>query len=286
VHRARLSLERPVVAERHVDAEALGLELAGAVDQLAAGVHDERAAIEDELVLAADAVHVDHRHPVAARHLVDELAPPGGLLEVERRGVRDKQDPRARGGLHLGRAVARPRVLADHDPGDGLSDAPQPVRLGARREVARLVEDLVVRQERLVVHPANLPVARQRRADRHVAVARVPRAPRRHAVDRADHRRRLARLHRDPAQPVERAVDELLAQHEVRQRVAGEGELREDDHVGALILGPAHPVEDALRVAREVADHVLELHAGYAHVVGHGTAVTAAPSTWMAAPLT
>src|SRR5215204_7617628 len=93
---------------------------------------------------------------------------------MERGRVRDEQDARAGGGLRLGRAVARPGVFADGDAGDGLADAPELVRVGAWGEVTGFVEDLVVRQEGLVVHAAQLAVAEDGGADGDVACADVP----------------------------------------------------------------------------------------------------------------
>jgi hypothetical protein len=61
----------------------------------AVGVHDERTAVEDELVLAADLVDVGEgkarfRHAVSRE--VEALVK---LLDLERRPVRDKQQLRA-----------------------------------------------------------------------------------------------------------------------------------------------------------------------------------------------
>ncbi len=64
-------------------------------------------------------------------------------------------------------------------------------------------------------------------------------------------------------QGLEVVVDEAGAHEEVFRRVAGEGELREGDDVGALVARARDVVEDLGGVAIEVADGGVDLGEGY-----------------------
>ncbi len=57
-------------------------------------------------------------------------------------------------------------------------------------------------------------------------------------------------------------VDEGAAQDEVFGRVAGDGQLRERDDVGAEIAGAADPVDDLRGVAGQIADGGVDLRQG------------------------
>ncbi len=145
--------------DRHVDDEQVLDELGTAGEQRAVGVEGERAAVEHQLVLAADLVDVHQRgvrvggpggeHPLAVRR----------LAEVVGRGVDVDGELGAAGGLFGERPVGAPDVLADADAHLDATDEVELHRVGLvpRREVASLVEDGVVGQEALAVgadHPA------------------------------------------------------------------------------------------------------------------------------------
>ena len=162
-----------------------------ACDDLAVGVDDGGVAVEDELVLAADEVAEDEREAVVARSRREHLLAALRLADVERRrGEVDEQ--LGSGGGEVGGGARLPDVLAD-----GHADAQPAERhhepLGARLEVALLVEDAVVREEALPVdrHGAR---RRRRRRTRSRVRHRTPTAcrrgrrslPSRAAISRAD----------------------------------------------------------------------------------------------------
>ena len=64
-------------------------------------------------------------------------------------------------------------------------------------------------------------------------------------------------------------ADEGLAQEQVLGRVAGDGQLREGDDVGAEVAGAVGVVDDLVGVALEVADGGVDLGEGYSEGV-HG----------------
>ena len=62
-----------------------------------------------------------------------------------------------------------------------------------------------------------------------------------------------------------RGLQEARAQEEVLRRIAGDGELREEDEVGAARPGLLEPGEDAVAVAVEVADDRVDLGESETH---------------------
>ena len=56
-----------------------------------------------------------------------------------------------------------------------------------------------------------------------------------------------------------RRADEAGAEQQVLGRVAGDHELGEEDEIGARVTGAAEPLDDAGRVAVEVADDAIDL---------------------------
>ena len=116
-------------------------------------------------------------------------------------------------------------------------------------EVPVLVEDAVVRQEALAVHRLDLAGG----AD----VARVVEIA--VEVRRADEDGRAARLARDLLDRFLRGTDEAGPEQEVLRRIAGDGQLREDDEVGGVALRLGEPLEDQLAVALEIADDRVDL---------------------------
>ena len=105
--------------------DRLLLELGGAGQHLALGVEDDRGAVEDQLVLAADLVHVDQRaggvgcprgeHPLA-------LGQPVGVV---RRGVDVHHELGAAGGLGRDGPGGAPGVLADRHADPDATDCRQ-----------------------------------------------------------------------------------------------------------------------------------------------------------------
>ena len=145
--------------DRHVDDHEVLDELLAAVEQVALGVERQRAAVEHQLVLAADLVDVDERRVAVGGAGGEHPLAVGGLAAVVRRGVDVDGELGAAVGLHGERAVGTPDVLADADADVDATDDVQLERIGlvAGREVAGLVEHRVVGQQPLAVgaeHPA------------------------------------------------------------------------------------------------------------------------------------
>ena len=82
--------------------------------QPAVGVEREGAAVEHQLVLAADLVDVEQRQPGLGHPRHGELQPQVLLAVLERRAVGDEQDLGPALGQALGHVLG-PHVLADHD---------------------------------------------------------------------------------------------------------------------------------------------------------------------------
>ena len=147
------------------------------------------------------------------------------------------------------RAGRAPRVLADRDRDPHAGDDEQRAVDGGRREVALLVEHRVVGQQVLAVH-AEHPAVRAHRG----GVEEV--APR---FGEPDDRGRAPGARRDLLERLTRLRHERRAQQQVFGRVAGDRELGEGDEIAARRLGAVVGIEDARRVAVEVADHEIEL---------------------------
>ena len=133
---------------------------------------------------------------------------------------------------------------------DGRLADPQQDQVVARREVAVLVEDAVVGQEPLVVDRLHLAV----RADgaRVVEVAVE--------VGEADERDQAACGGGELVQARLGGTDEAGSQEEILRRVARDGELREEDEVGAAGARLVETLEDPAPVPVEVADDRVHLH--------------------------
>ena len=153
--------------------------------QVALGVERQRAAVEDQLVLAADLVHVHERRVGVGGARRQHLLAVRGLAAVVRRAVDVDGQLGAAVGLHGERAVGAPDVLADADADLDAADRRRArgVGLVARREVAGLVEDGVVGQQPLAVRAEDLAAGAHGGGVEQVAVL----------VDEADDRRAAPR---------------------------------------------------------------------------------------------
>ena len=192
-------------------------------------VEHHRRAVEDELVLAADEVHVDDRHrrvggPGGEHRLA--LAQPA---RVVRRRVDVDDQLGAAGGLRDDRPGRAPRVLADRDADPDAADHEQRAVDGRRREVPLLVEHRVVREQVLAVDALHLAV----RADRGGVVEVAA------GLGEADHRGEPPGARRDLLERLGGLGDERRLQQEVLGRVAGDRELGERDEVAARGVGLA-----------------------------------------------
>ena len=209
---------------------------------------DERVPVEDELVLAADGVAEREEARVVPRARDEHRLALAVLADVERRGGQVRDQLRAREGEVGRRRAGLPHVLADGRPDQDLAVLEQH-ELVAGREVAVLVEDAVVRQEALLVDRAHLAAGADGAGVEEVAVE----------DRRADERHDAACRERDLLERALRRADEPGPQQEVLGRVAGDGELREEDEVGARLAGLLEPAQDLLPVPVQVADDGVDL---------------------------
>src|SRR5690606_28546945 len=120
-------------------------ELLGTGHHVAGRVHDERAAVEHQIVLTAHLVAVDQGRARLRRPPRGQLQPHVVLLPLVGRGV-GRDDQVHPGSAERGdRAAVLPQVFADHHA-DVDTVEPQDGQLVARLEPAVFVEDTVVRQ--------------------------------------------------------------------------------------------------------------------------------------------
>ena len=238
----------------HVHDEERLLERGPSGDDLPLLVEDEAVPVEDELVLGADGVHEHDPAGVVPRPRREHVLALGALAEVERRGRDVGDDVRAGEGEVGGRRAGLPDVLADRRPDQRLAAA-QEDELAPRLEVAVLVEDAVVRKELLVVDRLDLAV--------HADSARVEEV----AVEmrRPDECGDPLRLRRDRLERLGRRAQEARPKKQVLGRIAGHGQLGEEDELGAGLSGFAEPLDDARAVAVEVADDRVHLRERKSH---------------------
>jgi hypothetical protein len=194
--------ELPVVAPFHqVDRLPKRFTLVG---EQALRIERERCAVEDQLVLRADPMHIKQRqlrflHP-APHHLVAL----GELGAMEGRRVDRQEHLRARR-FRLGCRFGEPQVLADgepHAPPLDFDDA----GLVSRLEITLLVEDLVVGQALLEVHGFDASAAQHRGG----VVARAALA-----VGMSDDDREVEAIGRELHELRGALVEEIVAQEQV-----------------------------------------------------------------------
>ena len=233
-----------------LDDEEVLRERGRPVYELAVGVHEHRAAIEDELVLAPDRVHVhDPRagFPRTSRAHVEALR---ALAAVVRRAVDVDDHLGSTGVVPVERRSRGPCVLAH-----GQSD-PSPAELdGAARsaglEIAALVEDAVVGELDLPVLRPQLATLQQRGG-----VVDAPLAP----VDEPrEHRTSGRRAAGELVEGIEVRLDEVRVKDEVLRGIAGDRELGEADDVRPSRGRADRPLLEALQVALQVTDGGVQL---------------------------
>ena len=231
-----------------VDHEQRLLEAGRPGDHLPLVVEHDRVPVEDELVLPSHQVAEGEIRRVVAGARDQHLLPLLGLADVERRGgdVHEQLHPR-QGEVGGGRARL-PDVLAHRRPDQHVAHA-QREQLPAFGEVAVLVEDAVVRQEVLAVDGADLPAAEHGARVREVTVEEGAADEGRDPVGRAGDL-----LERGP-----RSLEKPRTQQQVLGRVAGHGQLREHDEIGACPPRVGERREDPGAVAVEIPDHGVEL---------------------------
>ena len=229
------------------------LELFARGNQPALRVQDHAVTVEDELILSADRVGVDDVGIVLPCAPGEHLQALFALALVIRRGVDRDDDLGACAALGPGGAVSEPDVLADVHTDVDAPDRDDGIPL-ARFEVAVLVKDPVVRKKHFVIHMDEPAVMHDRRR---VGDAFV-------GVHEPDDRRDPPRLSGDLLERAQVVLHELRFEQQVLGRIAGDGELRKYDNVGAELPRASDVVDDLVPVAREVAHRGVYLGQGNA----------------------
>ena len=233
------------------------LELRGTRDDGSVLVDGHAAAVEDQLVLAADEVAEDDRGEVVPSALDQHLLALRRLSGMVGGGGQVDDHLRAGDRLGAGRRAGLPDVLADGQP-DGNVVQLDERGLGARLEVAVLVEYAVVRQEHLPVHGGHPAIGQDR--GRVVDVVG--------ALREADQRHDPVGGLGEAVERTARGAQEVRLQQQVLRRVPGEPELGEYHEPGALAARVVDRRRDLLGVAVDVSDGGVELRHGQAQRLG------------------
>ena len=231
-------------------------------------IEDHAAAVEDQVVVAADLVHVGDVHPMAAGEHAEHLLAHRLLAGRERRRRQVDEDAGAEAldGVDRIGQVARPLpevavvpdVLTNADRGAHPRHLER-LEAGARLEVAILVEDVVGRQQALDEDAIDDAVPEQRGG-----VRKRPSRVRRVLDRQADEDRRLpGEIARQLSGDLAGAGDERGLEQQVAGGIARQRHLRRDEQVGPGRTG--HGRADPLGVAAQVADGRIDLHEPDAH---------------------
>ena len=231
------------------------------VGQPAARIEHEGRAVEDLIVLPAHEVQVGQRQPGldGAR---DHERIANVLLAAEiGRAVRHQQDLRSGLRQRLGHVV-EPRVLADR-----RADADRPDRVGAgdvaRREVALLVEHLVVRAVVLVDLRHDRAVMGHDVAVERLLLARGP------MRDPDAEGGAVGAVGDQSVQDRARMGHEGGFPHQILRLVTGQEHFRQRDHVRARVPARFPRLPRLRGVAVEIAHHAIELRQREAEGSGH-----------------
>ena len=229
--------------------------------EAAVGVERERAAVEDELVLAADHVEIDEREAALDHPRDRDVLADGELVALIRRGVGNEQDLAA-GFEDAFDRVRPPDVLADRNPDPDAAKHDRPRRRPGR-EHPLLVEDAVVGQIDLEPDRLDPPAIEQRHGVVKLAVL---------DPGQADQRRRPAvggvagkLFHRRAASLLERGLE-----HQVLGRIAGEIEFRRHHDIGPERRSLRARFAQPVAVPRDVADDRGDLRERNDEAVGGG----------------
>ena len=215
-------------------------------------IHDERVAIENQLILATHQVGVDQGHALRADMLAHGVIAQVLLVHVVGRAVRHQQHLRAgRAGAH-GRML-EPRVFADIDAETHALHAKHE-GLVRRREVTLFIEHRRVRQVVLAV------------GAQHFAVEQHGSGVMAHALlilqGQAHHHVQILELGQVCGQPRKRFLRfcvECIAQQQVLGWIADQRQFRREHDIGARLKGAAGKVEDLGTVAGQIADRTIHL---------------------------
>ena len=212
-------------------------------------------------------MRIQQRQAHRTRSLGHPLFALSRLVEVKRRGIDHRQHLRA-GCLGRLRRLVEPGVFANQNADldtTHLEHQRSVAGIAARGEIAPLVEDLVVRQLALAVGADDASPCQQRgriEAQRHgggrgpniAAIAELMRMPDQHmqALTRCQ-------LSRDAGQRFNAALHEGRAQQQVLRRVAAQCQLRRHQQLSARSVRSTCSFDNALGVARQVADGRVDL---------------------------
>ena len=269
-------IEQPLAIDgAHVDIDDTQLlgELGQRRQQPPRRVEDERSAIEDQLVLAADAIDVDQPAAGVGRPGGQHLLPLADAVEVVGRGVDVDDQFGAGGGLGGDGTLRVPRVLADRYADADPADAEQLGGAGPRSEVALLVEDGVVGQFLLVVDATNFAAGADGR--RVVQVELLVHEP--------NHGHASRRRGRHLVQGGQVVGDKTGFEQEVLGGVTRDRQFGEDRHVGAGVLGRRQRRDHPFGVAGEIAHDGIDLAQRHAEA-SHGSSVPSPPPVTDIAP--
>jgi hypothetical protein len=176
------------------------------------------------------------------------------LADMERR-CGDVRDQLRAGKREIGRRRSRlPHVFADRRADDDIAET-QEVEVVAGREVAVLVEHAVVRQVALAVDALHLAVRKHEARVEEIGVE----------VRRTDERRHAVRRARDLLDRAPGGAYETGAEEQILGGVPGDAKLREEHEIGVSLAGAAEPLDDASRVAVDVADDAIDLSESQSH---------------------
>ena len=156
-------------------------------------------------------------------------------------------------------ALVVPCVLAD---GDGQRLAVQQGQglMFGRLKVALLVEDVVERQQHLLLHEAHPPAGEQRGNIARVLPFVWPAIHRAGGEDRAaQNRRAIGGVGRNLIQRLSRAVQKRPLLQQVGRRVSADGEFRKHRQLRAGLRGARGKVEDQPRVSGKVPNGWVDL---------------------------
>ena len=259
VQAARALAPRPRVAKPgpehrsnlEVGHDQVLLELPPSGHLLAERVVDDRAAVEYQLVLAADHVHVGHEQLVVGGPHGKHPLPRPTLARVEGRRADVDDHLRPGGPLHHRRPQRKPDILAYVHADWGACDG-EDRTLGPRLEVALLVEHPVVRQVYLVVLAHHLAVVQDRRGVVDVGVR----------VHEPDHRGNIPGSRRHLEHLPDVLLDELRLEQQVLGGIPGYGKLRKRDEIRPQIACAVYVLNDPAGIAVQVADRGVGLGQG------------------------
>ncbi len=216
---------------------------------LAVCIHDKRATVEHQLVLATDHIHIKQRNasfrnPRANRFFSIHLH-----TNFIRRAV-DRDHALGTGAAAASHWPALPDVFADSQPQTDAVDFENGC-VFARREIAFLIEHAVVRQDLLAIVADRVTV--QEHATTVVNLIVV-------VLGKADQNRDAEQLVSNFSHGVLYTMAQSRVEQEVLRRIATDAELGKDNEIRTmLVAGPARIFNYFGRVAGDITDREIEL---------------------------